>query len=31
MHNGTTNPLLDDCTRVLLELRWGDMDAYGHV
>ncbi len=31
MHNGTTNPLLDEFTRVLLELRWGDMDAYGHV
>ncbi|WP_249356848.1 thioesterase family protein [Brevibacterium sp. 2SA] len=25
------NPLLDEFTRVLLELRWGDMDAYGHV
>ena len=26
------NPLLDGpFTRVLLELRWGDMDAYGHV
>lgn len=31
MRNGPTNPLLTDFTRVLLELRWGDMDAYGHV
>jgi acyl-CoA thioester hydrolase len=31
MQSGATNPLLDDFTRVLLELRWGDMDAYGHV
>ena len=31
MHSGATNPLLDEFTRVLLELRWGDMDAYGHV
>lgn len=31
MHTGTTNPLLNEFTRVLLELRWGDMDAYGHV
>lgn len=31
MHSGTTDPYLDDFTRVLLELRWGDMDAYGHV
>ena len=31
MHSGATDPLLDDFTRVLLELRWGDMDAYGHV
>ena len=31
MHSGSTNPLLDEFTRVLLELRWGDMDAYGHV
>ena len=31
MHIGATDPLLDDFTRVLLELRWGDMDAYGHV
>ena len=31
MHSGTTDPLLDEFTRVLLELRWGDMDAYGHV
>ena len=27
-----TNPLIPGrFTRVLLELRWGDMDAYGHV
>lgn len=27
-----SNPLLDgEFTRVVLELRWGDMDAYGHV
>ena len=27
-----TNPLISGrFTRVLLELRWGDMDAYGHV
>ena len=26
------NPLLTgEFTRVLLELRWGDMDAYGHI
>lgn len=31
MHSGATDPLLDDFTRVLLDLRWGDMDAYGHV
>src|SRR5699024_1386427 len=31
MHSGTTDPLLDEFTRVLLELRWGDMDPYGHV
>lgn len=31
MHSGATDPHLDDFTRVLLELRWGDMDAYGHV
>lgn len=31
MHPGTTDPHLDEFTRVLLELRWGDMDAYGHV
>jgi acyl-CoA thioester hydrolase len=31
MHSGATDPLLDDFTRVLLELRWGDMDVYGHV
>ncbi|AOP53489.1 MAG: acyl-CoA thioesterase [Brevibacterium aurantiacum] len=31
MHNRTTNPHLNEFTRVLLELRWGDMDAYGHV
>ena len=31
MHSGTTDPILTDFTRILLELRWGDMDAYGHV
>lgn len=31
MHTGTTNPYLNEFTRVLMELRWGDMDAYGHV
>lgn len=31
MHSGTVDPHLDEFTRVLLELRWGDMDAYGHV
>lgn len=31
MQSGATDPLLHDFTRVLLELRWGDMDAYGHV
>ena len=31
MHTGTINPHLNEFTRVLLELRWGDMDAYGHV
>jgi acyl-CoA thioester hydrolase len=31
MHSGSTDPLLENFTRVLLELRWGDMDAYGHV
>ncbi|MDN5805716.1 MAG: acyl-CoA thioesterase [Brevibacterium sp.] len=31
MHTGTTDPHLNEFTRVLLELRWGDMDAYGHV
>ncbi|UVI37667.1 acyl-CoA thioesterase [Brevibacterium spongiae] len=31
MHSGATDPILTDFTRVLLELRWGDMDAYGHV
>ncbi|MDN5585605.1 MAG: acyl-CoA thioesterase [Brevibacterium sp.] len=31
MHIGTTDPHLNEFTRVLLELRWGDMDAYGHV
>ncbi|WP_228278136.1 acyl-CoA thioesterase [Brevibacterium limosum] len=31
MHSGAINPLLEEFTRVLLELRWGDMDAYGHV
>ena len=31
MHSGATNPLLEEFTRVLLELRWGDIDAYGHV
>ena len=31
MHLGTTDPHLGEYTRVLLELRWGDMDAYGHV
>ncbi|WP_166971436.1 acyl-CoA thioesterase [Brevibacterium atlanticum] len=31
MHSGATDPLLDDFTRVLLDLRWGDMDVYGHV
>lgn len=31
MHSGATNPLLEEFTRVLLELRWGDLDAYGHV
>ncbi|WP_309131600.1 acyl-CoA thioesterase [Brevibacterium sp.] len=25
------NPHLKEFTRVLLELRWGDLDAYGHV
>ncbi|GAA1872293.1 acyl-CoA thioesterase [Brevibacterium marinum] len=31
MHSGATDPHLNEFTRVLLELRWGDMDAYGHV
>lgn len=31
MHFSAMNPLLSRFTRVLLELRWGDMDAYGHV
>ena len=31
MQSGTIDPHLDEFTRVLLELRWGDMDAYGHV
>lgn len=31
MHSGLANPHLMAFTRVLLELRWGDMDAYGHV
>lgn len=31
MRNGSTNPPIDGFTRVLIELRWGDMDAYGHV
>lgn len=31
MHTGPINPHLHSFTRVLLELRWGDLDAYGHV